>query len=366
MIQSKAMVVTGPKQMEMRSFPLPELGADDAILKMELAGVCGSDPGIFKGKAGRAPRPYPIILGHEIVGRVEAAGDEFLARRGLELGERVIVEYAFGCGNCAPCRAGRYTLCDELKYYGSMVSCKEPPHLFGAYTQYLYLPPRAMVHKVGDETSPEQAVLISAILGNAVRWLTRVGDLKGGRSVAIVGPGQQGLAATMVARACGASPIMVLGLERDADRLDMAAKLGADVTIMSDREDPEAAVARATDGQMAEVVMDVSGHPSGAPLALSLCGLGATLVLPGLYGMTTEIPLLLDKVVVKELKVLGAYSQDYEAVEAAIKLARRHDLPLADLISHRFPLAEAEHAVHLVGGDVPGEVPMKVVLEPWS
>ena len=84
--------------------------------------MCGSDPGIFKGKASRAHRPYPIILGHEIVGRVEAAGDEFLARRGLELGERVIVEYAFGCGNCAPCRAGRYTLCEELKYYGSMVS----------------------------------------------------------------------------------------------------------------------------------------------------------------------------------------------------------------------------------------------------
>ena len=366
MIESKAMVVTGPSQMEMRSFPLPELVADDALLKMELIGVCGSDPGIFKGKASRAPRPYPIILGHEIVGRIEAAGEEFLARRGLKLGERVIVEYAFGCGNCAPCRAGRYTLCEELKYYGSMVSCQEPPHLFGAYSQYLYLPPRAMVHKVGEDTSPEQAVLISAILGNAVRWLTRIGGLKGGQSVAIVGPGQQGLAATMVARACGAGPIMVLGLERDAPRLEMAAKLGADVTIMTDREDPEAAVAKATGGLMAEVVMDVSGHPSGAPLALSLCGLGATLVLPGLYGMTSEIPLLLDKVVIKELKVLGAYSQDYESVEAAIKLAQRHDLPLAELISHRFPLAEAEHAVHLVGGDVPGEVPMKVVLEPWS
>ncbi|MCB2226777.1 MAG: alcohol dehydrogenase catalytic domain-containing protein [Desulfarculaceae bacterium] len=366
MTQSKAMVVTEPGHLEMQSFPLPELGPDDGLLKMELIGVCGSDPGIFKGKATRATRPYPIILGHEIVGRIEAAGEEFLARRGMELGERVTVEYAFGCGKCAPCRAGRYTLCDELKYYGTMVTCAEPPHLYGAYSQYLYLPPRAMVHRVGEDTTPEDAVLISAILGNAVRWLTRIGGLKGGQSVAIVGPGQQGLAATMVARACGAGPIMVLGLERDAERLEMAKRLGADVAIMSDREDPVAAVAQATHGEMAEVVMDVSGHASGAPLALDLCGLGATLVLPGLYGMTTAIPLVLDKVVQKELKVLGAYSQDFESVEAAIKLAKRHKLPLAELISHRFPLAQAEQAVRLVGGEVPGEVPMKVVLDPWA
>jgi alcohol dehydrogenase len=366
MPQSKAMVVTEPGHMEMQTFPLPELGDDDALLKMELVGVCGSDPGIFRGKASRAPRVYPLILGHEIVGRIEAAGPEFLARRGLALGERVIVEYAFGCGNCAPCRDGRYTLCDEFRYYGSMIRCSEPPHLYGGYSQYLYLPPRAMVHRIGEETSPEEAVLISAVLGNAVRWLTRIGGLKGGQSVAIVGPGQQGLAATMVARACGAGPIMLLGLERDATRLAMAKKLGADLTIMTDREDPVAAVAEATGRAMAQVVIDVSGHPSGAPLALGLCGLGATLVLPGLYGPATEIPLLLDQVVIKELKLLGAYSQDYESVEAAIKLNQRGGLPLAELVSHRFPLARAEEAVRLVGGEVPGDLPLKVVIEPWS
>jgi len=366
MTHSKAMVVTEPGHIEMQSFPLPQLGADDALLRMELVGVCGSDPGIYKGKASRAPRPYPLILGHEIVGRIEAAGDQFLARRGLSLGERVIVEYAFGCGKCDACRAGRYTVCSDMLCYGSMVGCSEPPHLYGAYSQFLYLPPRAMVHRIGEDTSPEEAVLISAVLGNAVRWLSRIGGLKGGQSVAIVGPGQQGLAATMVARACGANPIMVVGLERDAPRLEMARKLGADLTVIADQQDPAEAVAEATGGKMAEVVIDVSGHASGAPLALELCGLGATLVLPGLYGMTTQVPLLLDKVVFKELKLLGAYSQDYESVEAAIKLNQRMGFPLAELVSHRFPLARAEEAVRLVAGDLPGDLPMKVVIEPWS
>ncbi len=366
MTECKAMVATEPSRLEMQSFPLPSLGADDALLRMELVGVCGSDPGVFKGKPSRAPRPYPIIIGHEIVGRVEAAGDEFLARRGLSLGERVIVEYAFGCGKCAACRAGRYTVCEEMLCYGSMISCKEPPHLYGGYSQFLYLPPRAMVHRIGEDTSPEEAVLISAVLGNAVRWLSRIGGVAGGQSVAIVGPGQQGLAATMVARACGASPIVVVGLKRDAPRLAMAEKLGADLTVMADQQDPAEAVAQATGGEMAQVVMDVSGHPSGAPLALELCGLGATLVLPGLYGMTTEVPLLLDKVVFKELRLLGAYSQDYEAVEAAIKINRRMKFPLSELISHRFPLARAEEAVRLVAGEVPGDLPMKVVIDPWS
>jgi len=366
MTQSKAMVITEPGRLEMQSFPLPSLGADDALLRMELVGVCGSDPGIFKGKASRAPRPYPLILGHEIVGRIEAAGPEFLARRGLSLGERVIVEFAFGCGKCAACRAGRYTVCEEMLCYGAMISCDQPPYLYGAYSQFLYLPPRAMVHRIGEDTSPEEAVLISAVLGNAVRWLSRIGGVTGGQSVAIVGPGQQGLAATMVARACGASPIVVVGLERDAPRLAMAKKLGADLTVMADQQDPAEAVAQATGGEMAQVVMDVSGHPSGAPLALELCGLGATVVLPGLYGMTTEVPLLLDKVVFKELRLLGAYSQDYESVEAAIKINRRMGFPLSELISHRFPLARAEEAVRLVAGEVPGDLPMKVVIEPWS
>ncbi len=366
MAKSKAMVVTEAGRMEMREYNLPSIGADDGLLKVELVGVCGSDPGIFRGKTSRGPRPYPLILGHEIVGRIHQMGQEARKRHRVQEGDRVIIEYAFGCGTCRPCLSGRYTLCEKMYSYGSMISCQDPPHLFGAYSEYLYIHPRAMVHRIGDDVTPELGVLVGAVLGNAVRWLSRIGNASVGRSVAIVGPGPMGLAAVVVAKECGAEPIMIMGLQRDEPRLEMARRFGADLVVNVDRENAEEAVRRATSEGMADVVMDVSGHPSGAALALSLAGVGATLVLPGLYGAATSVPLPLDRVVVKELKLLGAYSQDFEAVETAIKLVRRKKYPLEEMISHRFPLKDAEKAVRLVGGEDKGEVPLKVVLDPWT
>lgn len=264
-MKTRAMVVTEPGRMEMRSFDLPDVDKEDGILKLELIGVCGSDPGIFRGKATRAPRPYPIILGHEIVGRVYKMGIDAQKRHGVREGDRVIVEYAFGCGYCRPCLSGRYTLCEKFQAYGSMVSCKDEPHLFGAYADYMYLPPRAMVHKIGDDISPELGVLISAVLGNGIRWLNQIGNCSIGQSVAIIGPGQQGLAAVAVAKEAGAGPVMVIGRSQDSKRLALARRFGADVLIDSEQEDPVEAVSRATEGAMADLVMDVTGHPAGPP-----------------------------------------------------------------------------------------------------
>ncbi|MBU1276959.1 MAG: zinc-binding dehydrogenase [Proteobacteria bacterium] len=363
-MKTRAVVVTEPGQLEMREFPLPEIGDEDGILKLELVGVCGSDPGIFKGKSARGARPYPIILGHEMVGRVFKMGQAAQKRHGVKEGDRVIIEYAFGCGKCRPCLEGRYTLCQNFYTYGSMISCAEPPHLFGAYADYLYIHPRAMVHRVGEELSAEAAVLICAVLGNGVRWLRQIGGVSIGQAVAIVGPGQQGLAGVAVAKEAGAGPIMVVGLERDAPRLEMAKRFGADVVINADRQDPVEAVSRATGGDMAGLVMDVTGHPQGARLALELAGLGATVILPGIYGAGVEVPLALDKVVFKEIALKGVFSHDFPAVEPAIRMAASGKYPLEDLVTHRLPLEEALHALKLVGGEVPGETVMKVLLDP--
>ncbi|MCF8145718.1 MAG: alcohol dehydrogenase catalytic domain-containing protein [Deltaproteobacteria bacterium] len=363
MKKTRAMVLTGPGKLELQEFVLPEIGKEDGILKLELIGVCGSDPGIYNGKTRGAPRPFPIILGHEIVGRVEKMGAMAQERHGVREGDRVIIEYAFGCGECKACLAGTYTLCEKYYSYGSMISCKEPPHLFGAYADYLYIHPRAMVHKIGG-ISPETGVLICAVLGNAVRWLRTIGNVSIGQRVVIVGPGQQGLAAVVVAKESGAGPIFVVGLSKDRERLEMAHRFGADFLINGEKEDPAQIISDETHGAMADLAMDVTGHPSGASLAVSLTGTRGTVILPGLYGPSTEVPLLLDRVVLKELKLRGVFSHDSPAVEAAIALAGRDKYPLVQMISHRLPLEKAEEAIRLVGGKVPGETPMKVVLDP--
>lgn len=360
--ESRAVVLTGPGSIEMRSFPLPQIGEDDGLLRVELVGVCGSDPGIFSGRSTRGPRPYPIILGHEIVGRVVEMGRAARARLGLEPGDRAVLEYAFGCGSCDMCVSGSYTLCEANFTYGSMISCKEPPHLFGGYSDYVYIHPRAMVHKVGDEVSPEVGVLICAVLGNAVRWLRHKGGVSIGDPVVIIGPGQQGLAGVAVAKEAGAEPVIVVGLGRDKARLGMALEFGAHLSVNAEQEDPVEVVAAATGGKMAKVVMDVSGSPAGARLALAVAGKKGTVVLPGIYKKDVSVPL--DQAVFKELRLLGAFSHDFQAVRPAVKMALKKKYPLDRLVSHRFPLEEAERALRLVGGEEPGQMPLKVVLDP--
>ena len=360
--RSRAIVLTGPKQLEMQTFELPEIGTDDGLLAVEKVGVCGSDPGIYGGRPTRGPRPYPIILGHEIVGRVVKLGKKAQERTGVAEGDRVVLEYAFGCGICDACMAGRYTLCERNYTYGSMISCKEPPHLYGGYSEFVYLHPRSMIHKIGDDISPEVGVLICAVLGNGIRWLRQIGGVSIGQSVVIVGPGLQGISATAVAKESGASPIIVVGLSRDRSRLEMARRFGADETIIADHADPVEAVRQITQGKMADLVMDVTGSPAGAVLALSLAGKGARFVLPGLY--KEKVLVDLNYAVVNEIQILGVYSHDFLAVRPAINMVRKGRFPFQDLISHTLPLADAEKAVLMVAGETGEEMPLKVLLDP--
>ena len=190
MMISKAVVLEAPGRMVLEEFPLPEIGPEESLLKVDMVGVCGSDVGMYRGKATRAPRPYPIIMGHEIFGTIAEMGEEASKKYGIKIGDRAIVEYAFGCGECFHCIRGDYIHCESYLTYGSMISCKEPPHLWGAYSEYLYLPPRARVHKVSHDLLPEVGVLICAVLGNGIRWLQMIGGVSHGDTVVIQGPGQ--------------------------------------------------------------------------------------------------------------------------------------------------------------------------------
>lgn len=361
---SKAMVLEAPGRMVLREFPLPEIGPQEGLLKVEMVGVCASDAGIYKGKATRAPRPYPIIMGHEIFGTIAEIGEEASKRHGVKEGDRVILEYAFGCGKCFYCMRGDYIHCESFYTYGSMISCKEPPHLWGGYSEFLYLPPRAMVHKVKDDLLPEIGVLICAVLGNGIRWLRMIGGVSLDDTIVIQGPGQQGLAGVIVAKEAGAGKVIVTGITKDKARFELAKTFGADKIIDVEKMDPVEAVKGMTDGKMADLVMDVTGNPKGAMTAIDLVKKKGTVILPGLYGMEKEIPLILDKIVYKEVRVQGVFSHDSRSVIPAIQLAESGKYPLEKMVTHRFPLKEAEKAVRVAGGEIKGEDPIKVVIVP--
>jgi len=358
------MVLEEPGRMVMREFPLPKIGSQEGLLKVDMVGVCGSDVGMYRGKATRAPRPYPIIMGHEIFGTISEIGEEASKKRDLKVGDRAIVEYAFGCGECLYCTSGDYIQCESFLTYGSMISCKERPHLWGAYSQYLYLPLRAMVHKVREDLLPEIGVLICAVLGNGIRWLRTMGGISIGDTVVIQGPGQQGLAGVIVAKESGAGKVILTGMRKDRARFELAKEFGADEIINVEETDPVERVREITGGKMADLVMDVTGNPKGAVTAIDLVKKKGTVILPGLYGMDKEIPLVLDKIVFKEVKIQGVYSHDFRSVIPAIHLAESGKYPLEKMVTHRFPLEEAEKAVKVVGGEVEGEEPIKVVIVP--
>ena len=361
---SRAMVLEGPGRMALREFPLPEIGPEEALLRVEMVGVCGSDVGMYKGKPTRAPRPYPIIMGHEVIGRIARIGREASKRRDLREGDRVIVEYAFGCGECFYCMKGDYLHCESFHVYGSMISCKEPPHLWGAYSEYLYLPPRARVHRVDDNLLPEVGVLVCAVLGNGVRWLQVIGGISAGDTVVIEGPGQQGLAGVVVAKDAGAGRIIVTGMSRDRRRLELARTFGAETIVDAEKTDPVKTVAELTEGRMADIVMDVTGNPKGAGTAIDLVKRKGTVIIAGFYGMDREIPLVLDKVVFKEARLQGVFSHDSQSVVPALRLAESGKYPLEKMVTHRFPLEKAEQAVKVAAGEVEGEDPIKVVIIP--
>ncbi|MEW6275114.1 MAG: alcohol dehydrogenase catalytic domain-containing protein [Bacillota bacterium] len=360
--KSRAAVLEGIRKMSIQEFEIPNINSDDGLLRVEMVGVCGSDPGMYMGKF---QVPFPIIMGHEIVGYIAEIGEHAAEKHGVKKGDRVVVEHPFGCGECYSCITGDYIYCEKNLKYGYSISCKDAPHLWGGYSEYLYIAPRAMVHKVSKDLPAEAAILICAIMGNAIRWVRMIGQVSIGDTVVVQGPGQQGLAAVIAAKESGASKIIVVGTSKDRRRLEMARKLGADYTININEEDPVAKVREISGGLMADAVVEVSGHPEALKVSPDLVRKKGTIIAAGLYGQKTEIPLIFDKLVMNEVKLQGVYSHDIRAVLPAIRLVESRRYPIEELVTHKFKLDEAEKAVQLVAGEVEDkEEPIKVAIVP--
>src|SRR3972149_697083 len=141
LMKSRAMVLEAPRKMSLRTFEMPDIGPEDALLKVKMVGVCGSDPGIYQGKKSRQPRPYPIIMGHEMVGEIAKIGDKAAKYHKVRKGARVIVEYACPCGHCRDSLEGNYTRCESALCYGSESSLPGAPPPRAAPSPYTRMLP---------------------------------------------------------------------------------------------------------------------------------------------------------------------------------------------------------------------------------
>ncbi|HXG39393.1 MAG TPA: alcohol dehydrogenase catalytic domain-containing protein, partial [Candidatus Limnocylindrales bacterium] len=214
----RAAVLVAPRRIEVERLPRPSVDADAALVAVELCGICGTD---LKTFAGDLPAPYPIVLGHEIVGRVAEIGERAARRYGVAAGDRVLVESSIPCWSCPACRSGAYRLCPTKGGYGTRLSVSVPPGLWGGLAELLYLAPGSIVHRLPASIGPRVAIAIP-LVANGLQWVTRMGSLRPGDRVLVQGCGPQGLAAALVARAGGAAEVTVTGLTTDRGRLAFA------------------------------------------------------------------------------------------------------------------------------------------------
>ena len=229
--RSLAAVLVEPNTFELRQFDLPEVGDDEALLRVEACGICGSDL-----EGARKMADGPKILGHENVGIIARIGKRAAARWRLREGDRIALEDTYPA---APANtAGPTTSASAATYRGGEIryGARLLARLWGGYSQYLYVHPNAVVHKsrsnVPPPTQPPSCPSPTASNG-ATLPRHRIGD-----AVRIQGPGQQGLACVFAAKAQARACIIVSGLGRDERRLEVALRLGADYTIDVESEDP--------------------------------------------------------------------------------------------------------------------------------
>ena len=363
--KSPAAVMVANEKLEVQEFAVPEIGADDGLLRMECVGVCGSDWGFYQGHGERIGARFPFILGHENIGIIEAVGKEASRRWNVREGDRVAIEEPIPCGRCRYCLGGRYLRCDENRRYGSHVQTTVPPALWGGCSHYMYLHPNALVYKVPEGVSPAEASLYLPI-ANGLRWMQQIAGAGSGDTVVIQGPGQQGLGCVIAAKQAGADCIIVSGVARDASRLEIARKLGADHTVVVEQEDLAAKVAQVTEGKMADIVVDASDGAtepvSIAPMLLKKCG-GKIILAGAKHKPVPAFPS--DEILFREITVIGVRGHDFRSIEPALRLIAARKFPLHLLSTHHFSLQCTEEAVLTVGGrGQPGAI--HVTIRPWE
>ena len=304
-MKAKAMYLAEPGRMELREFEVVPPKKDQILLKLGVASVCASDPKLFLGKTSFVR--FPVIMGHEIVGRVDQIGEEAEARYGLKPGDRIAVEGGVPCGQCEWCRTKHhYQKCKASVVYGMTLTADKPPFLFGGYAEYMYLLPGTLLHRVVPGV-PDLAASLSSVIANGVRWVKTLGQMTFGQSLVISGVGSQGLAALMAARECGVGPIVMLGLGRDQARFGLAREFGVNSTVNIEKEDPLKVVPELLGG-FPDVVIETSGVPSAIQTAIEMVKPTGRVVTIGLSG-GKETPIRFDPLVDKGVTIVADAGQ---------------------------------------------------------
>jgi threonine dehydrogenase-like Zn-dependent dehydrogenase len=356
----RAGVFLGDGRYEVREFAAPSAPPGGAILAVEAVGLCGSDLAELQGVADVPGQTFPVVPGHETVARILEITPEAAAAWGLAEGDRVCVDEVLRCGVCAACRAGD-PACAQMQVYGYTLGVERDSGLWGGYGERMTVLPGTNLHRVPDDIPAEELTMFEP-LANAVNWVQRAA-VRLGDVVVIQGPGHQGLACVIAARAAGASQVIVTGVAGDELRFEAARALGADATIDVTETDPVARVGELTAGHMADVVMDIAAVTTATvPLAVGLARPYGHVLLAGLKHFRPVEGLITDLIVLKSLTVVGGAGFTPASMRAAVALLVSDRVDRSVLVGDVVTLDRLGEGLALLGREIEGRDSVHVSL----
>ena len=350
----KANVFRAANEFGIQEVERPRAGAGEAIVRVTLTTICGTDLHIVRGE-------YPVdpgrIIGHETVGVVEELGPGVT---GYSLGDRVLVGAITPCGQCHACLAGHLSQCGQGEGYRALGGWRLGNTMHGSQAEYVRIPnAQANLAKIPAELKDEQVILLSDIASTGISG-AESGAVRIGDSVVVFAQGPIGLSATIGARLMGAA--LVIGVDGDETRLRYARQMGADVVLDYRQKDVVAEVKRLTGGG-ADVAIEALGTQQTFESALRCLRPGGTLSSLGVYSGKLELPYeafaagLGDHRVVTTLCPGGK-----ERMRRLMELVRTGRIDLTPLLTHSFALEDIGRAYSLFGERSDGVI--KVAIRP--
>jgi alcohol dehydrogenase len=343
----RAVAFQEPGRVAIEERPEPEpVAADDAVVRVEATGICGSDLHIYHGRIKMEPG---FVIGHEFVGTVVAAGD---AVTRVKVGERVLGCFHTACGLCFFCMRGAYHACDEARVFGHGATLGS---LQGAQAEQVLVPRANLaLRRVPEGMSDDVALFAGDVLGTAYHAVV-AGGVKPGDTVAVLGLGPVGLCAVQVARASGAAA--VIAVDTVPERLAVARSFGAQAVHLTE-DDPRAAVHAATERRGVDVSVDAVGHPDALDMAARITRKAGIVSAIGVYAERVEVHM--GVIWIKALSLRTGRANVIAHVDSVLEMISAGVLDPSPLVSRHMTLDEAPEAYEAYAN----REALKIVLSP--
>ena len=315
----KAALFRGPGSIEIGDVPTPSTGPGEVLVEVKVAGICGSDLEIYRG---RRFVKAPLILGHEAAGIVSKVGE---GAKDIEIGDRVVIEPNFGCGNCAYCRTGHSNICPNKISLGVNAD--------GVFAEFVKVP-RNYLWKIPEGMGFDEAALIEPLA--VVLHAMRAVNILPGDNVLTIGGGPIGALATLALQSMSAN---VAIQEASRSRIDLLRRIGLKKVLGVSAGELEGLIENFFDGERADVVIDTVGVEASMAQAFKAVRPGGKILVVGLGAMEAKI--LLQQMVRQEIELIGSiiYVDNFRE---ALKIVRKGIIPIKGLITHRFPLTKIQ------------------------